>query len=142
MFGAVAFFLMYDHYDKLYWNTPLTILVLLGYFYLTTLVICITDEDDEESYPFLLRIFVLNPANNRSFFWKEGFMISYLLVKKNGLFFFKNFVNFLKNLSQTSRLNPIQFFLWRPLIKRWSYFGLYVHSRAGFLKFFKNQNVK
>lgn len=100
------------------------------------------DEEEAESHPFLLRLFIITPANNRDFFWKGGLMITYLLGKKSFLFFWKNLLNSKNNLVNLARLNPYPIFLWRPLIKRWSYFGLYVHSRARFLKFFKNRNVK
>jgi hypothetical protein len=138
IFAATVYLLFYKTGST---SLDLNVFIILFYGIFVICRIYFLNEE-KTSHPFFLRFFVLTPANNRNFFWKEGVMINYLLNKKSFLFFLKNLMNFWRNLTGTSRINPYQIFLWRPLIKRWSYFGLYVHSRAGFLKFFKNRNVK
>lgn len=128
-------------FDKAIFSFEFFAIAVINYITYMIMRVYFIDEE-ENSTPLFLRFFILTPANVRNFFCKEGAMITYLLFKKTYLFFWKNLLNFFRNLVGTSRLNPTPIFLWRPLIKRWSYFGLYVHSRSGFLKTFKNRNFK
>jgi hypothetical protein len=69
---------------------------------------------------------------------KQFWTIEYPFYKNYFFFLSKQIYNFFSNFFKVSRLFTLFSYLWRPLTKRWSYFGLFVHSRSSFLKNHKN----
>jgi hypothetical protein len=96
----------------------------------------------QKSNPLFLKLFVLKPTNKINFSFKHNFILVYLNISKYFTLVNTIISTLCFNIFHTRRWINIKTYLWRPLIKRWSYFGLYVHSRALFLKNFKTNNDK
>jgi hypothetical protein len=64
-------------------------------------------------------------------------LINYLIIifKKLSLHFFSFFLNFHINFGKNylSHLNLFQIILWKPIFKKWSYFGLFRSYRSKWL---------
>lgn len=84
------------------------------------------------------KLFKLSFFKNNPGLWKENAVLTYLNTKIHLNFFYKLLGNIFKNYLFFTKFNFINFYIWRPLIKRISYFGLYTNTRTFFLKYFKN----
>lgn len=79
--------------------------------------------------------FVITPYHKNNNLFKTNLArVSLKCKHKPSIFFIKlaqNTINF------TRAIKFPKYLIWRPLIKKISYYGLYIHSRANFIKMFR-----
>lgn len=80
-----------------------------------------------------LSFFINTPVGN----FKKSTTVQFFIKLKTNFFFFKNRI-FIKFYNFFKIIKFPKYIVWRPLFKKISYYGLYVHARTNFLKFFKN----
>ena len=94
------------------------------------------NSNSKRVFSWFLRFFIITPFENGRLFGKVAFtrfvkqMGSTMGIVKN--FFYIRLYNFFKTIKLP------KFLIWRPLIKKISYYGLYIQSRINFFKNFKD----
>jgi hypothetical protein len=103
-------------------------IILFGFF-----KILFSKNFFKKSNWFFLKLFIMDQNQKNTF---NNILLNTTNSTKNVLFFYNNIIIVLKNFYNKVSLIMCKLYIWRPLVKKTSYFGLYANSRINFTKFF------